>query len=507
MKILYRLFAFALLFAVFACNRLDDFGGGGPKGNDPLAIDFEVRTTIQVGGEGAAEITAYDVINQKLFTVNVESNELSVFSIADIDNPIQLPSIDLSSYGAPNSVAIAKSIMAVAVEAPIKQDPGFVLLFSTKTQTLLNTFNVGALPDMVTFSPNGRYIVVANEGEPNDEYTIDPKGSISIINVYSGQVTDLTFDAFNSQEAILESNGFRVFGPGADLATDVEPEYITISKDSKTAWVSLQENNGLARVNLQAKQIEAIYPLGYKDYSIIGNEIDASDKDDKKELLNWPLYGMYQPDAIEYVNINGAEYIITANEGDARDYDGFSEEERADDLILDATVFPDAAVLLMEENLGRIKVTTTLGDTDDDGDYDEIYNYGARSFSIWSPDGSLLYDSGNDIALRTLDLTPDRFNDNDKRSDDKGAEPESVEVLNIKNKKWILFVGLERTDQTLVYDITDPLAPSFIEILSSPGDEAPEGLLAISANQSPTGKALLVVSNEDSGTVTIYENQ
>lgn len=507
MKISFKFCVLAIALVSFSCDQLDDFGGGGSNGDDNLDINFEVRTTIQVGGEGASEITAYDAINQKLFVVNVESNELSIFNISDIDAPIQMPSIELSSYGVPNSVAISKSLLAVAVEAPVKQDPGFVLVFNTKTQTLLNSYTVGPLPDMVTFSPNGKYIVVANEGEPNDDYTVDPKGSVGIINVYTGQIDVLEFDSFNNQETILEENGFRVFGPGADLATDVEPEYITISKDSKTAWVSLQENNGLARVNLQSKQIEAIYPLGYKDYSLAGNEIDASDKDDKKELLNWPVFGMYQPDAIEYVKIKGSEYIITANEGDARDYVGFSEERRGDDLTLDEIVFPDASTLLAEENLGRIKVTTTLGDTDHDGDYDEIYSYGGRSFSVWSTNGQLLYDSGNEIAKVTLDLTPDRFNDGDKRSDDKGAEPESVEVLNIKNKKWILFVGLERTDQILVYDITNPLSPSFIQILSNPGDEAPEGVLAIQAKQSPTRKDLLVVSNEDSGTVTIYENQ
>lgn len=306
----------------------------------------------------------------------------------------------------------------------------------------------------------------------------------------------------------MESKGFRVFGPNATLAMDVEPEYIAISQNSKYAYASLQENNGIAKINLKNLQIEAIFPLGFKDYAIVGNEMDPSDTDGKKELNNWPVYGMYQPDAIKYVKINGSEFIISANEGDAREYEGnpgFVGEERISKVALDETAFPDAALLQDETALGRLKITTALGDTDGDGDFDELYSYGARSFSLWSTNGQLLFDSGNDIALQTLDLTPDRFNDNDGRSDDKGAEPEAVEVLKIKNK-YILFVGLERNDQTLVYDISNPYHPVFIQILSNSGDEAPEGVLAIAAKNSPNGKDLLLISNEDSGTVSIYQN-
>lgn len=214
---------------------------------------------------------------------------------------------------------------------------------------------------------------------------------------------------------------------------------------------------------------------------------------------------MYQPDAIKYVSINGTDYIISANEGDARDYDGFSEESRIADLTLDATAFPVGEDYQNDINLGRLEVTTTLGDTDGDGDYDELYSYGARSFSIWSADGQLVYDSGNEIAARTLELNAARFNDDDGRSDAKGAEPEAVEVIQIGDS-YYLFVGLERTDGVLVYDITTPTTPVFMQWLLQNGDEAPEGILAIPAASSPSGKDLLIVSNEDSGTVSIFEN-
>jgi hypothetical protein len=469
-------------------------------------VDFIKKHTIKVGGEGAAEISAFDAVSNNLFTVNVEQQEISIHNINNLNAPVKKASISLNSYGSPNSVAVFEGKLAVAVEASVKQNDGKILVYNTTTSALEKTYNVGSLPDMVTFSKDGKLIICANEGEPNDAYTIDPMGTVSIIDRANDLVTTLDFTAFNSQETVLEKDGFRVFGPGADLATDVEPEYIAVSKDSKTAWVSLQENNGIAKINLETKSIEAIYPLGFKDYNLPNNSIDASDKDDLTGLKNWNVKGIYQPDAITAVNIQGVEYIISANEGDARDYDGFSEEVRVDDLILDESVYPVSGDFQNEINLGRLKTTTTLGDANNDGKVEQIYSYGARSFSIWSANGNLIYDSGNSIATQTMALTPAIFNGKDKRSDDKGAEPESVEVLNIGDERYILFVGLERNNQVLVYDISSPSSPEFLTILETSGDEGPEGLLVISAAESPTGKALLVVSNEVSGTVTIYEN-
>lgn len=504
MKNFSKLIMAFCLILVMSCNNDDDNTTQNPIVD--TTVNFQFKTSINVGGEGASEISAYDPISKKIFTVNVESNQISITNISDLNAPVQEQPIDLNAFGAPNSVAINNGRLAVAVEADPKQNPGKILVYNTVDNTILNQFTVGALPDMVTFTNDGNLIISANEGEPNDDYTNDPEGTISIIDLTDTSVITLDFSSFNSQESTLENQGFRVFGPNANLAQDVEPEYVAISSDSNTAWVSLQENNGIAEINLVTKTITNIYPLGYKDYSIAGNAIDASDRDGVKELKNWPVYGMYQPDAIVTVSINGIDYIISANEGDARDYDGFSEEERVDDLVLDETAFPISEDYQNEINIGRLKTTTTLGDTDNDGDYDVVYSYGARSFSIWSTSGSLVYDSGNSIATETLNATPDRFNDDDGRSDDKGAEPESVEVLNIGNERYILFVGLERNDQVLVYDITNPMAPQFLNLLSHTGDEGPEGLLAINAEDSPSGNALLVVSNEDSGTVTIYEN-
>jgi len=503
-------YSLCLTAILFSCSDDDDNGGnGGP--NPDNNVNFQYRTTIEVGGEASAEIVAFDPQTNKLFVVNNEDDtdtkEITVYDISNLSSPVKGASIDVSGEGAANSVAVSNGLLAIAVEADPKQDPGKVLVYNTDTQTLVNSYTVGALPDMVTFTPDGTRLLTANEGEPNDAYTIDPEGSISVIELASGNVTTLSFTSFNASQAALEMDGFRVFGPGATLAQDVEPEFIAVSDDSRFAYVTLQENNGVAVVDLTTNQISAIAPLGFKDYSQAGNEIDPSDEDGEKRLRAVPVFGMYQPDAIAYVNVNGTGYLITANEGDARDYDAFSEEERIKDLDLDDAAFPEAATLQLEENLGRLEITTTLGDTDDDGFFEELYSYGARSFSVWSTAGTLIYDSGSEIATRTLSLTPDRFNDDDGRSDAKGAEPEAVTVLNLNDERYVLFVGLERNDQILVYDITNPAAPQFLQILSRSEDEAPEGIIVIPAADSPTGKDLLVVANEDSGTVSFYENE
>ncbi|WP_299111561.1 choice-of-anchor I family protein [uncultured Winogradskyella sp.] len=503
MKFFKKLVLLAILSIAFSCQDDDD------SQQNPIntEVNFQFKTTINVGGEGASEISAFDPLTSRLYTVNVESNEITVNNINNLDAVTSENSINLDAYGAPNSISINNGRLAVAVEANPKQNPGSVLLFDTADNTLVNQYTVGALPDMVTFSADGKLLLVANEGEPNDDYTNDPLGSISIIEVASDVVTTLDFMSFNGQESILKNQGFRVFGPNASLAQDVEPEYIAVSDDNTTAWVSLQENNGIARIDLVSKTIIAIYPLGHKDYSLAGNEIDASDEDNITQLRNWPVYGMYQPDGITHVSINGIDYVISANEGDSREYEGnpgYVGEDRVKDINLDTAIFSESEDYQNDANLGRLKIALSEGDIDNDGDYEALYSYGARSFSIWSANGDLVYDSGNNISQNILNITPDAFADN--RSDDKAAEPEAVEVLNIGNERYILFVGLERTDQVMVYDITNPSSPSFLSILSRNGDEAPEGLLVIPRTESPNGKDLLVVSNEDSGTVTIYEN-
>lgn len=318
-------------------------------------------------------------------------------------------------------------------------------------------------------------------------------------------VTTLNFSSFNNQETTLEAGGFRVFGLNADLAKDVEPEYITVAADSKTAWVSLQENNGLARINLNgAPAITHIFPLGFKDYGATGNEIDPSDKDSKIAFGQYPkVFGMYQPDGIATFNEGGMDYVITANEGDVRDYyTNFVEGVKVSGLTLDESDFPNAVELKKDAQLGRLVVTQFAKSSTAETLYSDLLSFGARSFSIWNgTTGAQVYDSGKDLEVQanTAGAYPD------DRSDAKGVEPENLTIGMIGSKR-LVFVGLERADAVAVYDITDMSNITFKQFLKTTGDDAPEGILFISATDSPNGNPLLVVSNEDSGNVTVYQS-
>ena len=476
-----------------------------------------------VFAEGAAEIVAHDPATQRLFVVDGAGGLIDVLDISDPANPTLLFSIDLSPYGnQANSVDVHDGVVAAAVEDNDKQAPGKVVFFDTDGN-FLNYVMAGALPDMITFTPDGMYVLTANEGEPNDDYTVDPEGSVTVVDISGGVAAAVAatadFHAFNS--AVLDPS-IRIFGPGSSVSQDLEPEYITISKDSKTAYVTCQENNAIAVVDIASATVTELVGLGHKDHSLSGNALDASNEDGVINIQNWPVKGIYMPDAITSFSYNGETYLITANEGDSRDYGGFSEEERIGDLPLDPTAFPDAATLQLDENLGRLKSTITLGDTDNDGDYDELYSYGARSFSVWKTDGTQVYDSGDQLEQITAAALPADFNSDDEengsfddRSDDKGPEPEGV-VLGQIGCRTYLFLGLERIGGIMVWDMTHPDAPVYLSYIntrdfsgdpaaSTAGDMSPEGLAFIPAAESPNGKPLLAVAFEVSGSTTVFE--
>lgn len=469
--------------------------------NEDLASYQEIAS-INLGGLGAAEITTYDPITKRLFAVNNgTTNKIDVIDIANPASISVVKSISMLPYGGyVNSVDVKNGMLAAAIESTNKQAPGKIVVFNTSTLKEIASINVGALPDMVVFSPNGKFIFSANEGEPNDTYTNDPAGTVSIINVDNNfTVTTFDFAGFSSQLSALSASGFRVFGPGKNFVNDIEPEYITVSSDSKTAWVTLQENNAIAEIDILSATIKKIMPLGFKDYSAPGNAFDFSDKDAAIAFKNAPVFGTYMPDAIASYYYNGETFLFTANEGDAREYTGFAEVKRVGTVVLDPVAFPTGATLKTDAQLGRLNITTTLGDKDGDGDFDALYSFGARSFSVWNAStGALVWDSKNELDVKSNELGVY----DDTRSDDKGAEPESVTIGRV-GSKTVAFVGLERTDAVAVYDVTDPTKPTFIKMFKT-GD-APEGLLFISASKSPIGQSLVVVSSENDGLVKIYK--
>jgi len=514
-------------------------------GNLALNLVQSYQTATPFSGNNqinSAEIAAFDNIAKRLYVANSIGGKLDVLSLADPAAIVTVGSIDIKSYGGLNSVAVRGGVVACAIENSSPQQNGSIVFFD-QNGAFLKQVTVGAMPDMITFSPDGRSVLTANEGEPNAAYTTDPEGSVSVIDISGGiagltqaNVTTATFAAYNGQEATLRAQGIRIYGGLAaspsTVAQDLEPEYIAVSANSQTAYITLQENNAIAVLDLATKQITALRPLGYSDLRQAGHGIDASDRTTEPLIANWPIKGMRQPDAIASFEVNGTGYLLTANEGDSRDYSGFSEVVRlgttstTSPYVLDATAFPNANLLKNEAVLGRLNVTNRLGDTDGDGDFDEIYVFGGRSFSIYNAaTGAEVHDSGNLLERMTAaDATygaifnasnsygeaPTRKN----RSDDKGPEPEGVTTGRIGQNLYA-FVSMERVGGVMVFNINNPAAPVLETYVNNrnltgtttTGDLGPEGIVFISAADSPTGQPLLLLANEVSSTIAVYSIQ
>jgi len=466
---------------------------------------------------GEVEIVApYDSASQRLF-VNLERDRVTIIDLSNPSSPDSIGSIDLTPYGTlALNVAVKNSLVAIAVQGTTKQDSGSVVFFDSDG-SYISDMTVGPAPGMLSFTPNGRYVVVANEGVPSDDYTVDPEGSISIIDLLNGAaspaVVHIEFSDFN-QGGLKDSlfpTSVHIYGPGATRAQDLEPEFVAISSDGLKAYASLQENNAVMLIDIATAAVDTIFFLGYKDHNLAGNGLDASDQDLAINITPSPVYGMYQPDGIASFSTDGVDYFLTANEGAARSYTGFDEEERVSNLTLDPGNFSNIGSLQAAASIGRLKVSNAFGDTDKDGNMDSLFCYGARSFSIWSAStGDLVYDSGDDLEQKTAFLAPAIFNSSgtvstfDNRSDNKGPEPEDVVVGNVNGRNYA-FIGLEQVGGNIVYDITDPSFPEFITYEpAAAGDISPEASVFISAQEAPLGQALLVVSYEISSTLAIY---
>jgi len=379
---------------------------------------------------------------------------------------------------------------------------------------------------MITFTPDGTKVMTANEGEPNNSYTVDPEGSISIIDISGGiagltqsNVTTLSLTGFNGQEAALAASGVRKVKSTSTLAQDLEPEYIAISPDSQKAWVSCQENNAVMEINLVTKSINSIWGLGKKDMNLPGNGFDASDNNGEILIANWPVKAYYNPDAMQSFTIGNTHYIVTANEGDEKDLDGFSERMTvgANGYTLDTANFPNGSVLKTSHNLGRFRVTNVNGNTDGDAEFEEIHSLGARSFSIFNADTKqMVFDSGDQFERYISVSHPLIFNaDNEtngakNRSRAKGPEPEGV-ALGTINGQTFAFITLERTGGVMAYNITDPNNVTFTDYKHSRttsafgGDNGPEGIIYVAPENTTTGKGYVIVANEISGTLSVYE--
>ncbi len=492
-------------------------------------LKLQLLTSYSNGAEGtnSAEIIAFDTTSNQLFIANSIANQIDIVDFTDPSVPVAVMSINLDSIGSINSIAVYNGIVALAVENNNPQLNGYVVFFDA-AGNWVNRVEVGAMPDMITFNHAKTKVLTANEGEPDTDYLVDPEGSISIIDITPGfanitqlNVSNVNFNSFDAQETQLKASGVRIFGPGASVSQDIEPEYITILPDDNKAFIALQENNALAVLDINTATITEILPLGTIDHNMFGFGLDASDRTNDINIANFPVKGMFMPDAISNISIGGNNYILTANEGDSRDYDAYSEEERVKDLTLDETVFPDAEFIQENSLIGRMKTTSANGDIDMDGDFDEIYTYGTRSFSIWDENGNLVFDSGDWIEqiISNDPVFASMFNasnsagvaESKNRSDDKGPEPEGVNAVMIDGNAFA-FVSLERVGGVMIFNINNPNEPVYAgyynnrDVASNGPDRGAEGLLYINADDSPNGNGLLILANEVSSTLSIYQS-
>ncbi|MBC8083508.1 MAG: choice-of-anchor I family protein, partial [Hymenobacter sp.] len=502
-------------------NRLGSYQNG---------VAFNGNTQIN-----SAEIVAHDPTTQRLYVANSIGRKLDIVSMANPAALAPVASIDISTYGNINSVAVRSGVVVCAIENTDPQQNGSVVFFD-QNGVFLKQVTAGAMPDMITFSPNGQLIITANEGEPKSDYSVDPEGSVTVIDFSGGvagvtqaSVSTVNFAGYDGQAAALRTAGIRLYGgttaAPSSVAQDLEPEYVAVSADSRVAYITLQENNAIATLDLTTRQFTSLRTVGYQDHSRAGFTLDASDQTSDVLLANWPVFGMREPDAIAAFEVGGQRYLITANEGDAREYTALNEINRIADAayVLDPTAFPNAAQLKSPQALGRLNVTNKLGDTDGDGDFDQIYALGGRSFSVYNATtGALVHDSG-DLLERVTSTdatygaifnasnttgTPTRKN----RSDDKGPEPEGITTGMIRDTVYA-FVTLERIGGVAVFNVNDPTQPRLVQYVNNrsltagTGDQGPEGIIFVAAANSPTGQPLLLLANEISSTVSVYNIQ
>lgn len=482
---------------------------------------FELVGSYATGltGQTSAEVVA--VKGDKMYVSNAANASVDIVDISDPKQPVRLKRLDLSAYGSEvTSVAVGNGLVAAAVESGT--EPGKVVFFSPGGSNL-RAVEVGAGPDMVTFTPDGKRVLVANEGEPSGygEGHVDPEGSVSVIDVLPRRkfsVKTIGFQAFDPDQPRAGDlpPGVRIFG-STRPSLDLEPEYIAVDENGRKAWVSLQENNAIAILDLEALEVDKIVDLGFKDHSQAGNGLDASDRDNAVNISTWPqgrVYGMYQPDGLAAFRIGGKDYVLSANEGDAREYPGLAEEARVRSVTTN-----DSFTAALRDNaaLGRLTVTTKMPAAGSDAE-STVYAFGARSFSVWDGEtGDLVYDSGDQLEQIIAAELPANFNSNneantfDDRSDNKGPEPEAA-ATGVVDGRTYGFIGLERVGGVVVVDLGDPTSPAIVQYLQNRDfaatpvgpDSGPEVIDFVPAHNSPTGKPLIAVSNEVSGTVSLW---
>ncbi len=507
------------------------------SGQITATTGFNLNNTGLAGGSAAgAEVVVQDAARGLVYVLGgngVDALDATTGALAFSipKSAIQVPGGGAAAtLGSGNSVAISGNTLAIAFDGPAAGQPGVVAAFTISgtpgayAAAWRATAEVGVVPDMITFTPDGTRLLAAIEAEPTQGYTVDAQGGIAVIDVASWTSSFYNFAGFDT--AALQAAGVKIangFGAAntATALTDLEPEYITIV--GNTAYVTIQEANAIGVFNLTpgAEGWVSVLPLGLSNHSLAGNGIDTSDRDGGALIRQVPISGMYQPDAIASFVQDGVTYLVTANEGDAREYGGaFNEAVRISALVPATGNTPPSGMPALDDallaqiqsrrgdaDLGRLDVSRWAGDTDGDGDLDRLQAFGSRSFSIWQVGGTetaptitQVWNSGQLIDQIIASEAPSLYDDG--RSDNKGAEPEHITLGTVDGQLYA-FVGLERANANMAFRIDGPTDVSFAGLVRQPGDVAPETSAFIPASGGQPAR--LVVANEVSTTTTAFD--
>jgi YVTN family beta-propeller protein len=490
------------------------------------------------GVEGLVEILQWDKVNKQVITANPYAEAVSFIPLGEDLTFGEPEDLDMSGNGVPQSISFCvdeegKAHLAVGLD--VDGLTGAVAFVDVATRTIPAVVDLPTSIDAVAFSPDCSMVAAAGEGEPNDDEGVDPEGNVVIIDAttYDAKVAD--FREWDSEAATAKAkkDGIHLAGvPGTLFSEDVEPEYVAFSEDGSKVYVTLQEANAIAVVDVSTATVTDIFPIGFKDYSTGKLEADFSNEDGGENIQSWkgvPLKTMPQPDTIAtYMSpVDGEEYMVFANEGDAKDYEMFSEEIRAGDLADEVSTLADSglvpvcdnidASLLDEAVLGRLKITSTEGLSQKGDCYEELVGYGGRSFSIMDTKGKVVYDSMDIMEAALASGFPGQHNseghldDMDDRSDDKGIEPEGLKLVKVGDKVLAIVAG-ERPSVIYIFDITDPADVVYHSVNGlydcETGDSLlgdPEGMDVISDFSSSVKGDILLVGGAYSNTLTLFE--
>ena len=535
---------------LFTTSALITAGQFPVRANEATVKITEI-SAISLDGEGSGEIATFHPGSKRIFATNGVKNAIDIFDISNVAAPKKVGSLSLSPYGNDvTSVAAGRDVVVAAVlvtetfsatGAPSTPN-GKLVVFDTNGKVLSSPDILGVLPDSVTFAPNGTTALVAIEGQPvcakDDPATTakedtdylkasDPEGGVSIVDLTNPAAPVVKFAGFKQfNVAQMKAKGIAVSSVVNNVAKDFEPEFIT-AVDNKYAYVTIQEANAIGKLDIEAASFESVTRAFESKLSVIAR--DTSDRDSGAGPRNYAnVVGASQPDAIASFKVGSGHYFVTANEGDAREYTCLNDDQRGSSLKVDTRRFPNWSTLSANAALGRAKVNPTIGDRDGDGDIDTIHLRGSNSMTMYR-NGIALWDSGellDQIQIKAFgvaningshSLSSDKSTMNyvgQDRSDDKGSEPEGVAVGMVGNTR-VAILGLERMTALAVFDITQPRSPVFQEWLqmlpakATPAKDvkhwSPEGIVFVSADKSPSGKALIITSYELSGSISIHQ--